>query len=35
VEADYLGPEEFGKFLERETANWTRVVKKADIKLEK
>jgi tripartite-type tricarboxylate transporter receptor subunit TctC len=34
VEADYLGPAEFGKFLERETANWTRVVKKANIKLE-
>jgi tripartite-type tricarboxylate transporter receptor subunit TctC len=34
VEADYLGPAEFEKFLERETANWTRVVKKANIKLE-
>jgi len=35
VETDYLGSAEFGKFLERETANWTRVVKKANIKLEK
>ncbi len=34
VEVDYLGPAEFEKFLERETANWTRVVKKANIKLE-
>ena len=34
VEVDHLGPAEFGKFLEKETANWTRVVKKANIKLE-
>ena len=35
VEVDYLGSAEFGSFLEKETANWTRVVKKANIKLEK
>lgn len=34
VEVDHLGPAEFGSFLEKETANWTRVVKKANIKLE-
>ena len=34
VEVDYLGPTEFGKFLEKEQAEWTRVVKKANIKLE-
>lgn len=33
IEADYLGTAEFGAFLEEETANWTRVVKKANIKL--
>ena len=35
IEVDYLGPAELGKFIENETANWTRVVKKANIKLEK
>ncbi len=34
-EADYLGPTEFGKFLQGELANWARVVKEANIKLEK
>jgi len=33
VEVDHLGPTEFTGFLEKETANWTRVVKKANIKL--
>jgi len=31
---DYLGPAEFGKFIQSEIANWTRVIKKANIKLE-
>jgi len=35
IEVDHLGPAEFGKYLEKETANWTRVVKKANIRLEK
>jgi tripartite-type tricarboxylate transporter receptor subunit TctC len=34
AEADYLGPTEFGAFLEREMAKWARVIKKANIKLE-
>ena len=34
VEVDHLGPAEFAGFLEKETANWTRVVKKANIRLE-
>jgi tripartite-type tricarboxylate transporter receptor subunit TctC len=34
AEVDYLGPADFGVFLERETAKWTNVVKKADIKME-
>jgi tripartite-type tricarboxylate transporter receptor subunit TctC len=34
IEVDYSGPEEFGKVIEKETANWTRVVKKANIKLD-
>jgi tripartite-type tricarboxylate transporter receptor subunit TctC len=32
-EADYIGPAEFGKFLQGELANWARVVKEANIKL--
>jgi tripartite-type tricarboxylate transporter receptor subunit TctC len=32
-EADYLGPAEHGKFIEKELANWARVVKEANIKL--
>ncbi|MBU2053940.1 MAG: tripartite tricarboxylate transporter substrate binding protein [Proteobacteria bacterium] len=35
IEVDHLGPAEFGEFIEKETANWTRVVKKANIRLEK
>ncbi len=31
--ADYLGPVEFGAFLEREMAQWASVIKKANIKL--
>ncbi len=34
-EADYLGPTEFGPFMEKEIAQWTRVVKQANMKLEK
>jgi tripartite-type tricarboxylate transporter receptor subunit TctC len=34
VEVDYLGPADFEKFLEKEQAEWFRVVKKANIKLE-
>jgi tripartite-type tricarboxylate transporter receptor subunit TctC len=32
-EADYLGPTEFGPFIEKELAKWIRVVKEANIKL--
>jgi tripartite-type tricarboxylate transporter receptor subunit TctC len=34
IEADHMGPAEFGAFLEEEQANWTRIIKKANIKLE-
>jgi len=34
IEADHMGPAEFGAFLESEQANWSRIVKKANIKLE-
>ncbi len=34
IEADHMGPAEFGAFLEEEQANWARIVKKANIKLE-
>jgi tripartite-type tricarboxylate transporter receptor subunit TctC len=34
IEAGYMGPAEFGAFLEEEQANWARVVKQANIKLE-
>jgi tripartite-type tricarboxylate transporter receptor subunit TctC len=34
VEADYMGPAEFGKFIEQDISKWTAVVKKANIKLE-
>ena len=34
AEVDYLGPAEFGTFLEREMAQWARVIKKANIKVE-
>jgi len=34
IEAGYMGPAEFGAFLEEEQANWTRIVKQANIKLE-
>jgi hypothetical protein len=33
VEVDHLDPTDFAGFLEKETTNWTRVVKKANIKL--
>jgi tripartite-type tricarboxylate transporter receptor subunit TctC len=33
-EVDYLGPAEFGSYLEREITQWTRVVKEANIKVE-
>ncbi len=34
AEEDFLGPTEFGPFIERDIAKWARVVKKANIKLE-
>jgi tripartite-type tricarboxylate transporter receptor subunit TctC len=34
AEVDYLGPTEFGSFLEREMTKWAGVAKKANIKLE-
>jgi tripartite-type tricarboxylate transporter receptor subunit TctC len=34
IEAEYMGPAEFGRFLEEEQANWTKIVKNANIKLE-
>lgn len=34
IEAEHMGPADFGAFLEVEQANWTRIVKKANIKLE-
>ena len=34
-EVDYLGPADFGPFMEKEIATWTRVVKEANIKLDK
>ncbi len=34
VEADYMDPTAFGKFLEAETVKWTKVIKDAGIKLE-
>ena len=34
AEADYLGPAEFGKFLEEEVAKWAQVVSTAGIKAE-
>ena len=34
IEAGYMGPAEFATFIEEEQANWTRIVKKANIKLE-
>jgi tripartite-type tricarboxylate transporter receptor subunit TctC len=34
AEADYMGPTEFGKFLEEESTKWKRVVKTANIKLD-
>jgi tripartite-type tricarboxylate transporter receptor subunit TctC len=34
AEVDYLGPAEFGKFLEEEVAKWAHVVKTAGIKAE-
>ena len=34
AEADYLGPAEFGPFLEREMTKWVDVVKKAKIKVQ-
>jgi tripartite-type tricarboxylate transporter receptor subunit TctC len=34
AEADYLGPTEFGPFLEKEMTTWARIVKTANIKVE-
>jgi tripartite-type tricarboxylate transporter receptor subunit TctC len=34
VEVEYMGPAEFGKFVEQDIIKWTAVVKKANIKLE-
>jgi tripartite-type tricarboxylate transporter receptor subunit TctC len=34
MEVDYLGPTDFGTFIEKEVARWTSVVKKANIRLE-
>ncbi|MBU2053977.1 MAG: tripartite tricarboxylate transporter substrate binding protein [Proteobacteria bacterium] len=34
AEVDYMGPEEFGKFISAETAKWARVVKEGNIKAE-
>ena len=34
IEAEHMGPAEFGAFLDQEQANWTRIVRKANIKLE-
>lgn len=34
AEMDYMGPAEFGKFIESETAKWVSVAKKANIKAE-
>ena len=34
IEADHMGPAAFGAFLEAEQENWTRIIKKANIKLE-
>ncbi len=34
IEAEHMGPADFAAFLEEEQANWTRIVKKANIKLE-
>lgn len=34
IEAEHMGPAEFGAFMEEEQANWARIVKKANIKIE-
>jgi tripartite-type tricarboxylate transporter receptor subunit TctC len=34
IEAEHMGPAEFGAFLDKEQANWTHIVKKANIKLD-
>jgi tripartite-type tricarboxylate transporter receptor subunit TctC len=34
AEADYLGPAEFGRFIDKEITTWTRIIRKANIKLE-
>ena len=34
MEVDYLGPAEFGRYMEKEVAQWAYVVKKANIKFE-
>lgn len=34
TEVDYLGPTEFGRQIEKEMAQWARVVKKTNIKIE-
>ena len=35
AEVDNLGTTEFGQFIERELAKWARVIKKANIKLDR
>jgi tripartite-type tricarboxylate transporter receptor subunit TctC len=34
TEAEYMGPSEFGTFLEQDIAKWKAIVKKANIQLE-
>ncbi len=34
AEADYFGPIEFAKFIEKDMATWARVEKEANIKLD-
>jgi tripartite-type tricarboxylate transporter receptor subunit TctC len=34
VDADYMGPADFGQYIEREITQWTRVVKDANIKVD-
>jgi tripartite-type tricarboxylate transporter receptor subunit TctC len=34
AEADYLGPAEFGPFIDRQITSWTQIIRKANIKLD-
>jgi tripartite-type tricarboxylate transporter receptor subunit TctC len=34
AEVDYVGPTEFGPFIEKEITKWGKVVKEANIKVE-